>query len=707
MKIQNESKKESNSPSIFKRLLLIAGFVLFSNLFFFHPVGSVAFCLFSGAFFILLWLLFSAYLPQKYRKVLLCAYIAVIGILEIITIARANPVPVLLSRMTIFFLLSLLVYTALNKILFVRSLLELAASLFITGGMYISSGLKGLLDVFTPDSSLWDSLTLRRFGQTRHFIPYIVGGAVGIPVVVFLVALLSADPIFSNYIGTITHFFTRFFTGAFWIGSLQRFILSGILFIFLFPLIYFSKNKEFSSPLSFIQKIPLSRPTIVVMIFVAIILGAFLLVAAPYVFVNVPFETDLSRFGVATYSEYVKRGFGEFVIVSLFVYILLWVGLIVERSSKEKTTLLKWIQYIVVGEFFIFLISLFRRIYLYQQYHGWSLGRLYGGVLLTWVSGITVMLLLRHFKKGKFVVVEVLFTLAIIISIGFFNAENFIATVHPPTVNKRIDYIYLARSSVDGVEGWEMAYDHARSILLETQYDKNSIIGKESRREIAYAGLITHLLTNHYHELVEKYADTNLKMQYYQKILQKEIETYAGREKEKKPQVVLEKVERIRADGTGVNVTTYPTPTIRIYVAEFDYQQAIERKGAATAMLEKLQKRDVNIDEAGSIFYLENWYHPIPFQTSSAPYQFIGIYTPSYMGPPRDKSVNRSWLDQLFSFNYSEQKAFETIIKEISLDDLFTMQYMYQSLHKRIAFQPENERDYEIDISLNSPFLGY
>lgn len=622
MKIQKESDKENDLPAIFKRLLLILGFVLLSNIFFFHLLGSVAFSLFSGGLFILLWLIFSAYLPQKYRKVLLCAYITTIGILEIITITRAHPVPVLLSRVTIFFFLSLFVYTSLNKIPFVRSLLELAASPFITIGIYIGSTLRGLLDVFAPDSSLWDGLTLKRFGQTRRFVPYIVGGVIGIPVVLFLVALLSADPIFSNYIANFTHLFSRFFTGVFWDKLLQRSILSFILFVILFPFVYLSGYKQFSSPLSLFQKVPLTKQITVILALVAVTLGAFLTIAAPYIFINVPFETDLSRFGVETYSEYVKRGFAEFLVVSLLVYSLLWIGLIVQRISGEKKTMFTWLQGIVAVEFFIFILSLFRRIYLYQQYHGWSLGRLYGGILLLWVLGISITLLFRHFIRGRFVLIEAIFTIAVIAAVGFFNAENFIATVHPPTVNKRIDYIYLARASDDGIEGWKMAYNHAKTILLDTQYDE-LIIGKEARREIAYAGFITHLLTNHYHELITKYADTKLKKQYYKEILQNEIETGVNADKqEQRP--ILEKVEVKKADGSKT----------------------------------------------------------------------------------QEKLSQRSWLDQLFSFNFSEKNAFETITKEISIDNLLTMQQVVHSLHKRIALQPENEQEYEVDISFDTPFLG-
>ncbi|OGG18974.1 hypothetical protein A2721_02435 [Candidatus Gottesmanbacteria bacterium RIFCSPHIGHO2_01_FULL_47_48] len=160
----------------------------------------------------------------------------------------------------------------------------------------------------------------------------------------------------------------------------------------------------------------------------------------------------------------------------------------------------------------MFILSIFRRIYLYQQFHGWSLARIYGGIFLLWVLGMVGILVWRHFlrlrsgqvQKKSLLLAEVLLTLGIIIFVGLFNAENFIVSTHPPTVNKRVDYVYLSRMSTDGYEGWKRAYAHAK-MVLDSRSDRN-FFDSEERREIAYAGMvIQNLLVNSY-ELAADYG---------------------------------------------------------------------------------------------------------------------------------------------------------------------------------------------------------
>jgi hypothetical protein len=125
------------------------------------------------------------------------------------------------------------------------------------------------------------------------------------------------------------------------------------------------------------------------MTLVGITVGAFLIVQWPYIFAHVAAETDLSQFGVATYSEYVKRGFIELLFISGILYSLLWVGLLTLRSKKEKTFhALQIIQSGVIVLFSIFLLSIARRILLYWDLHGLSLIRIYGGVFLLWIAGM-------------------------------------------------------------------------------------------------------------------------------------------------------------------------------------------------------------------------------------------------------------------------------------------------------------------------------
>lgn len=97
------------------------------------------------------------------------------------------------------------------------------------------------------------------------------------------------------------------------------------------------------------DKIPLGTEIAVLLGLVTVVLGSFLIVEFPYVFANVA-ETSLSKFGVATYSEYVKRGFFEFLLVSVIVYGVLWAGLGALRAVSS--------QQITVRKILIFLQSI-------------------------------------------------------------------------------------------------------------------------------------------------------------------------------------------------------------------------------------------------------------------------------------------------------------------------------------------------------------
>ena len=225
------------------------------------------------------------------------------------------------------------------------------------------------------------------------------------------------------------------------------------------------------------------REFVVVMTLVSCIMAAFLIVQWQYIFVSVPAETDLSRFGVQTYSEYVTKGFIELLQVAVLLYSLLWAGLLLLRRNNFNHMFLKMMQYVVVGEFVLFAASVLRRVHLYQAYHGLTLIRVYGALFLLWLLVMIVTLAARHMTRRPVVQYEIIFTLIILVFIGLHNTEAFIATSSPPTVNDRVDYIYLSRLSADGVVGWKQAYNHAKEVLANPQFNSGKVIGQEDRRE--------------------------------------------------------------------------------------------------------------------------------------------------------------------------------------------------------------------------------
>jgi hypothetical protein len=75
------------------------------------------------------------------------------------------------------------------------------------------------------------------------------------------------------------------------------------------------------------------------------------------------------------------------------------------------------------------------------------------------------------------------------------NIDQFVARNSPPTVNGKVDYVYLANSSADGWEGWLQAYKWAE-ITLEKLGDKSEITPDENT-EFIYARQIIHALKAH------------------------------------------------------------------------------------------------------------------------------------------------------------------------------------------------------------------
>jgi hypothetical protein len=382
------------------------------------------------------------------------------------------------------------------------------------------------------------------------------------------------------------------------------------------------------------------------------------------VFVSVPFETDLSQFGIATYSEYVNRGFGELILSSVLIYGLLWAGLlsVLLWSQKGKQNLLGYVHLVLFGEIFLFLASLFRRIWLYQQYHGWSLARIYGGFFLLGISGMFITLALRHRFKKNWIYMEGIIVGILILVLGAFNAEEFIVKNHPPTVNKRVDHIYLSRMSPDGYLGWDKAYEYAQKVLSENGLDQKIVISKEDRREVAYAGLVVRNISEKYEDLLHQYATPTEIRDYYRQL----ISEHGG----------------YLASGVGTDRE-----------GQKNFQEAIQ----------EIQKEDGDIIKIGRAFTMPRWYDWVHFQKDQkSQYEFYSVWKNDYT---YRYFPEYGRIDKIFLWNQAEKKAFEHLKEHIPYTSLFTLQSRFYELFDKIASQGKDEQSYDSDISLRSPFV--
>ncbi len=662
-----------------RRIGIVALFVLFSNLFFFRAFGPVAFVLYTSAFFIILVSLFLTNSFWKNYKTTLIVSTFLLGLFDLLLISRDYWLVQLLQVAGILTIGASMMYLLSTDIPFFRSLLELTLTPFHLGLTYLYSCFSFLTKLLSIQT-----ISLKERKHKTPWLSLIIGLAAGLPIVFILVQLFSsADPIYALFV-------KKLFTFKISDQLLGHIIFSVVIFVILIPLLFFKRQKEFNSPLAFINRFNIEREMAVVMTLVAVTLASFLIVQAPYIFVRVAAETDLSKFGLSTYSEYVKKGFGELIVISSILYGLVWSGLIVLRNLKNnKQSYLKTIQLIILIEFGIFIFSIFRRIWLYQQFHGLTLVRIYGSVFLIWITAITITLFARHFWKKRFVLAEVGITMLLLIAVGIFNAEDFIAKYNPPHVNSRIDYVYLSRLSFDGYEGWKKAYAFAEEVLVSRNLQDQQLINREDRRDVAYAGIILGNVISNYHELTIKYGT------------QKDVQNY-------QTSILNSFIAEVTAyqNQLAGNLIASGNTLAETQLAQKVSQELAEKH---KRLLVSSTTKDSSFSVSPNFYHYENIFsltvNPYCINHSfqyglciESFYRFDGRYL-----LPAQFQLNTR--DYVFTWNGSNQAAYEKFTKEITVDQLLSLQKHYFELYHKIIMQPKEERDYDIDISFDTPFL--
>jgi hypothetical protein len=341
---------------------------------------------------------------------------------------------------------------------------------------------------FLAEKNKWDKQAKPKNYWLKNSGSFLRGLIIATPITALLLLLLNqADPIFAQV-------FKNFFQSGFLV-FLKR-LASTLLWLFLlWPLI----NMVIEEKAIFLKTPKKNKKWLVemgvIIVLTAIILGWFLLIQFHYLFANVP-ETQLIRYGVKTYSEYVSRGFTELIFVSLLVYLMVRLNLILGSTR---------LSFFLLAELALLIISVFRRLFLYQIYHGLTVARVYGLIFLIWLVMMMIVLFLRHFFNKRWILVEVLATASFLIFIGVFNTEKTIALFFPPRVNNEVDEIYLASLSPDGYLGWLRAYHWAKNQAIYFQ-NKTAFTPDDSRK-LDYAFTVVSILINQYNQLSLKGKD--------------------------------------------------------------------------------------------------------------------------------------------------------------------------------------------------------
>lgn len=663
-------------------LLIVA---LAANIFFYHAVGPVGFSLFILMLYFLVQFLFRTQI-KKFK--LTRTTTTLTGLLLIflgLLVLCGNGFIQMLSVLSSLILFGVTVYLLSSGSPNVRSVFEFIFIPLKLFAEYLISAVRGIEKII----SLPQKNTPHIKGFRTYFRPIIVAILVGVPLLWTITALLmSGDPIFATFIKNI-HLPT---ISPELVG---RAALTIFLFGIFFPYIFFRMSPLSFYPLHIIKKFHFRNEMMIIVGLVSVILGLFLVIQWPYVFANVAFETDLSKFGVATYSEYVRRGFGEFLLITCIVYVLLWaVHLVTRGLDKAEKLPVYGFTSILITELVIFIISIGRRVLLYQQFHGWSLVRIYGLWFLGWIVFLILTLIAREVKKIRWITIELGVTVLFIVGLGLFKTENFIVHTHPPTVNHRVDYMYLSRLSTDGYDGWVKAFHFASSTLSLQNYAHLTLISVDGRRDIAYAGGITRALTDEYRRLVMEYGSGDEKKQYLTLLLSSVKDGYVSHLTLMKSQLTDQGISK---------KPNFSSDSIRQDIS--DTQKIIEM---LTKMEKDLQKNNISPERINSQI---TWNYRIPYPTYGEGYYnepyYLGQQNNFYELKKTDKNVREpGFLDKLYKWNYSQYQAYKNIKHDMPFEVLLKLQKQYFSLYEKIQKQPQKERSFKSDISFDTPFLS-
>jgi len=669
-----------SSKSIQRKSLYVGVTALLFNIFFGKVFGPFAFVILT----LFLFLLFTVHFLEERKKIRM-PLVALGGMLllsNVVIISRDNAFVVNLFKFISFIVLAIQVYVLGNDRTTVSSLFELVTAPVRSFAQYVQGGIRIARLVLSSEYRK-ENLLIEKQQSTSGKKALIVGVLVSVPILAVLVGLLSqGDPIFSYYVRDILN-----------ILDLERVIFTGFIFALIAPLIFWRK-KEWLLSLS--ERIPQNKflqEFTVVMSLVALTIGAFLVVQWQYIFVSVPSEISLSQFGVKTYSEYVTKGFIELLQVAVLLYSLIWAGLLLLRKDGFKHKLLMTMQVVVLAEFVLFAMSVLRRVHLYQTYHGLTLIRVYGSVFLLWLLVMIGTLAARHIVRKPILRYEIVLTVLILFFVGFFNADEFIAVSSPPTVNDRVDYIYLSRLSADGYKGWSSSFAYAGTVLNNPRYDTGAIIHREDRRDIAYSGYILWHTMRHYHDLILSHGTDKEVLEYMQMLVNTELKASESRMQAYNTDLLV--AEKNNVKRVIQDAITYEQDRAKRLQK---MHQQIEKHGLTG-------KLDENVERL-AIFPSEYIDAKVMFDTGLNGYDygstdssFYDVYVDYYFYQNLVKK--RDSLSKAFAWNEAQLKTFQKMKKEIPLEEVLQLQNRYFALRKKILNQPADERHYDQDVSLN------
>ena len=324
------------------------------------------------------------------------------------------------------------------------------------------------------------------------------GVVIALPLLFVLFVILShADPIFNKLVNQgLSSIGERFIFSAFVLFSLVALGLAEL-----------KKSPEVKKIIEHASGKPYEAVVIVGSI--VLLFAAFIMVQFRYLFSKVSIQ-DLHQLGInsLTYSEYVRKGFFELLIAAVItIGVAIYVLHFLHLANGKIKRVLQVSTGVLLIEVGLLLASAAQRVMLYEAANGMTRARMFGLVFLVWLSIMLLIFLVKVFRDIKqkwFFSAVISTTLIVVLGMNVINIDGLIATKYKPTVNKEIDYYYLAYLSYDGYESWKPAL-----IYIDKEFsrlEKLQTLTVEDNRRFTWAHFTLRQLYNNREFLRAKYG---------------------------------------------------------------------------------------------------------------------------------------------------------------------------------------------------------
>ncbi|MCW5875654.1 MAG: DUF4173 domain-containing protein [Anaerolineales bacterium] len=370
-----------------------------------------------------------------------------IALLALVSLWRAEPLSIALSRWAALGLLALL-------------------ALSFLGGLWPRYGfgdyvikLLGLLPLGL--GAMHSNGAAPQRGGLARLLPVARGLLLALPLLAFLSILLaSGDAYFAEWLEALLTHFER----------LPEFLFRGFLVLLVAYALAaaYSYALERSRAQTLLgEKEPWARPfigfseAVTVLVSVNLLLGVFVFIQFRYFFGGL--ANIVEGPGGFTFAEYARRGFGELVVVSVTLLgFFMVLSALARREPGRQQRWFSGLGILLFGLVAVVLASAFQRLLLLEQAYGFSRLRTYPHVFMVWLGLLllAVVVLESLGRRRAFALAVLAASLGFVLSLPLLNVDAFIVRANIAHARQAdwLDYGYLAQLSADAVPPMAAGY---------------------------------------------------------------------------------------------------------------------------------------------------------------------------------------------------------------------------------------------------------